>query len=103
MARDVNGGGPVKDEDLIPIPSGQPITEGFAEELADEAERGYADIHNWERVYRGRPSLSGKGSSPKVSFRITPALSSALERKAAEEEKTVSEVAREAIARYVGA
>lgn len=96
--------GPVKDEDLIPIPAGKEITEEFAEELANEAERGYADIDKWERVYRGRPSLGGGiGTSPRMSFRITPELSSALERKAAEKGKTVSEVVREAIARYVGA
>jgi hypothetical protein len=93
---------PVKDADLLPIPAGEPISEELAQELAEEAERGYADVDKWERVPLGRPSLSGNGTSPRLSFRITPELSSALGRRAAEEEKTVSEVAREAIARYVG-
>ncbi|HEX3238515.1 MAG TPA: ribbon-helix-helix protein, CopG family [Solirubrobacterales bacterium] len=92
--------GPVKDEDLIPIPPG-PISEELADELADEAERGYADIENWNRVYVGRPSLSGNGSSPKMSIRMASDLHSALERRAASEGRSVSEVAREAIARYV--
>lgn len=67
-----------------------------------DQERGYADIDKWERVPMGRPSLSGNGTSPRISFRVTPELSSALGRRANEEEKSVSEVAREAIARYVG-
>lgn len=93
--------GPVKDEDLILIPSGQEISEELADELADEAERGYADIANWNRVYVGRPSLSGNGASPKMSFRMASDLHAALEKRAAVEGKSVSEVAREAIARYV--
>lgn len=56
---------PVKNEDLIPIPAGKEITEEFAEELAEEAERGYADVDKWERVYLGRPSLSKDGPSPR--------------------------------------
>ncbi|MGE0066891.1 MAG: hypothetical protein AB7T48_06005 [Solirubrobacterales bacterium] len=97
MAKKAIDNGPVKDEDLIPIASGQPISE----KLAEEAERGYADIDKWHHEYRGRPSLSGNGTSPKMSFRITPELYLALERKAVEEEKTVSQATREAIARYV--
>ncbi len=93
----------VRDEDLIPIPQGHPISEEFAEELAEEAERGYADIKGWKREHVGRPSLSGNGTSPRVSLRITPELSAALQRRAGDEDKTVSEVARDAIARYVGA
>jgi len=57
---------PVKDEDLIPIPPDQPISEEFAEELAEEAERGYSDIDKWERVQTSRPSLSGSGTSPRA-------------------------------------
>lgn len=96
-------GNPVKNEDLIPIPTGKEITEEFAEELAEEAERGYADVDSWERVYVGRPSLGGNGPSPRVSFRIASDLYASLERKAEREGKTVSEATREAIARYVDA
>ena len=101
MAKKAIDKGPVKDEDLIPIPSGQPISEELAEELAEEAERGYADIDKWHHEYRGRPSLSGNGTSPKMSFRVSSDLHAALERRADVEGKSVSEVAREAIARYV--
>ncbi|MBK5218650.1 MAG: ribbon-helix-helix protein, CopG family [Thermoleophilia bacterium] len=92
--------GPVKDEDLIQIPKG-PISEELADELADEAERGYADLANWRCVYVGRPSLSGNGTSPRMSFRMASDLHTALERRAAAEGKSISEAAREAIARYV--
>ena len=92
--------GPVKDEDLIPIPRG-PISGELTEELADEAERGYADADKWQRVDVGRPSLSGNGTSPKMSFRITPELYLTLERKAERDDISVSEAARAAIARYV--
>ncbi len=101
MAKKAINEGPVKDEDLIPIPSGQPISEELAEELAEEAERGYADIDKWHHEYRGRPSLGGDGASPKMSFRITPELYLALQRKAIDEKKTISQATREAIARYV--
>jgi hypothetical protein len=100
MSKRVKSEGPVRDEDLIPIPKG-PISDELAEKLADEAERGYADIDNWQRVYIGRPSLSGNGTSPRMSFRLASDLHSALEQRAAAEGKTVSEAAREAIARYV--
>jgi hypothetical protein len=100
MSKKENDDGPIKDQDLIPIPKG-PISEELAEELADEAERGYADIDKWRVEYVGRPSLSGNGTSPKMSFRITPELYLALEQKAAKDDMTVSQATREAIALYV--
>jgi hypothetical protein len=54
MARKRIDEDPVNDEDLIPIPKGQPISEEFAGELAREAERGYADIDKWKKEYVGR-------------------------------------------------
>ena len=87
---------------LLRLKGGTPLTPDLERELVEEAERGY-DPEKLIREVVGRPSLSGRGTSPRVSFRISPELADALERKAAEEEKTVSEVAREAIARYVGA
>jgi hypothetical protein len=79
---------------------GTPLTPEFERELAAEAERGY-DPAGWTRELVGRPSLSGNGPSPRMSFRITPELLQALERKAADDSKSVSQVARDAIARYV--
>lgn len=84
------------------LTGGRELTPQLEKELAEEAERGY-DLSEARTVYVGRPSLSGNGASPRMSFRITPELYLALERQAAAEEKTVSQVARDAIARYIGA
>ena len=81
--------------------SGVEITDDLIEEWVAEAERGY-DLSTWERVPVGRPSLGGRGESPRVSFRATPELYKAAKRRAKQEGWTVSELAREAVARYVG-
>ena len=80
--------------------SGLEITPEIADELADEAERGY-DLSKAKRRFVGRPSLSGNGTSPRMSFRITPELYLALEERAENEGRSVSDLAREAVARYV--
>lgn len=80
--------------------SGLEITPEIADALAEEAERGY-DLSKAERRFVGRPSLSGNGASPRMSFRITPELYLALEERAEKEGRTVSDLAREAVARYV--
>jgi hypothetical protein len=80
--------------------SGVEITPEVADELAAEAERGY-ELSTPERVPVGRPSLSGGGASPRMSFRTTPELYRAARRRAKEEGRSVSDLAREALARYV--
>jgi hypothetical protein len=80
--------------------SGLEVTPEVADALADEAERGY-DLSKAERRFVGRPSLSGNGASPRMSFRITPELYLALEERAEKEGRSVSDLAREAVARYV--
>jgi hypothetical protein len=80
--------------------SGVEITPEIADALADEAERGY-DLSKAERRFVGRPSLSGNGTSPRMSFRITPELYLAMEKRAEKEGRSVSDLAREAVARYV--
>lgn len=82
--------------------SGLEITPEIADALADEAERGY-DLSKAKRRFVGRPSLSGNGTSPRMSFRITPELYLALEEQAEKEGRSVSDLAREAVARYVQA
>lgn len=79
--------------------SGVQITDELAERLADEAEHGY-DLSRGHRV--GRPSLEGHGVSPRVNFRTTPALHERARRRAMREGKTLSQLAREALERYVG-
>jgi predicted HicB family RNase H-like nuclease len=79
--------------------AGVTITRGLAEKLADEAEAGY-DLSRGRRV--GRPSLAGRsGASPRVNFRATPALHERARRRAKREGKTISQVAREALEKYV--
>jgi len=89
-----------KKQTKLRLASGRELTPQLEQELVEEAERGY-DLSKAKTVYVGRPSLSGNGPSPKMSFRIPPELYLALERKAEEEDKTVSQATREAIARYV--
>ncbi|MBM2812603.1 MAG: 1 protein [Chloroflexi bacterium] len=66
--------------------------------LAVEAEAGYDLSH--ARRQLGRPSL-GSGVSPRVSFRTSVTLYQAARERAASEGRSVSELAREAMERYV--
>jgi len=75
------------------------LTEEVVERLADEAEAGY-DLSKARRV--GRPSLDGdKTHSPHVSFRAPAELRAEAEVRAAQEGKTLSQLAREALERYL--
>jgi hypothetical protein len=81
--------------------SGDEITPEIADALAAEAERSY-DLSKAKRQRVGRPSLAGVGPSPRLSFRTTPDLYRAAQKRAKEEGRSVSDLAREAVARYVG-
>lgn len=76
------------------------ITPEIADALAREAERGY-DLSKAKRQLVGRPSLSGNGPSPRMSFRTTPELYRAAQKRATEEGRSISDLAREAVTRYV--
>jgi hypothetical protein len=79
--------------------SGTPITEELAEQLAKEAEAGY-DLSRARPV--GRKSLSGgSGRSPRLNIRTTVDLYEKALAKAKREGKTVSQLAREALEKYV--
>ncbi|MBW8060612.1 MAG: ribbon-helix-helix protein, CopG family [Solirubrobacterales bacterium] len=80
--------------------SGTEITPGIADALAAEAERGY-DLSKARRRRVGRPSLAGGGASPRMSFRATPDLYRAAQKRAKEEGRSLSDLAREAVMRYV--
>jgi hypothetical protein len=81
--------------------SGAEIDPAVADALAAEAERGY-DLSRSARRRVGRPSLGERGASPRVSFRTTPEVYRAAKKRAREEGRSLSDLAREAIARYVG-
>lgn len=78
---------------------GDELDDKTIEALAAEAEVGY-DLALAEPRRTGRPSL-GEGVSPRVSFRASPTLYRAAQERAAREGRSVSDLAREAVKRYV--
>ena len=78
--------------------TGKVLTDRDIENLADEAERGY-DVEELRRR-PGRPSL-GDGPSEVVPVRLDSAMKAAVEARAAAEEKSTSEIIREAIRRFL--
>jgi predicted HicB family RNase H-like nuclease len=103
------------DPDYGRLQDGTEITEKYAAQLADEVESDeFADkvIENWKPITRdeleerfsrrGRRSLAGgDGASPKIQVRLTQSLHARAEARAKSEGKTVSEIAREALERYI--
>ncbi|HEV2791131.1 MAG TPA: hypothetical protein VGV69_07525 [Solirubrobacterales bacterium] len=81
--------------------SGTVLTEELAEEWAEEIEQNPPDPSQLMRRYVGRPSLGGAGRSPRVSFRVSPELSKAAWKRADEEGRALSDLAREALERYL--
>lgn len=80
--------------------AGAEITPDVSDSLAAEAERGY-DLERATPRRVGRPSLADEGPSPRLSFRTSPDLYRAAKERAKEEGRSVSDLAREAVARYV--
>ena len=80
---------------------GTKLSKATVDRLASEAEAGY-DLSKAkrERVGPGRPSLA-EGESPRISYRVAPALFDRAKKKAKAEGRTVSEVAREALQKYL--
>lgn len=78
---------------------GAKLSKAAVDKLASEAEAGY-DLSKAKRQRVGRPSLD-EGESPRISYRVAPALFDRAKRKAKAEGRTVSEVAREALQKYV--
>ena len=79
--------------------TGTVLTPEMEEALADEAEAGY-DLTLSRSKRTGRPSLS-KGVSPRLDLRVEPELAKALHRRAREEHRSLSAVARDALRRYL--
>ena len=92
---------PLKSEnrEILRTKSGEILTDEAIEELSLEAEEGY-DLSKARRERVGRPSLD-EGVSPRVSFRTSRKLYDAVQARAEQEGRTVSELAREAVERYV--
>ena len=80
---------------------GTKLSKAAVDKLASEAEAGY-DLSKAkrQRIGPGRPSLA-EGESPRISYRVAPALFDRAKKKAKAEGRTVSEVAREALQKYL--
>ena len=78
---------------------GTKLSKAAIDKLAAEAEAGF-DLKKAKRHRVGRPSLA-EGESPRISYRVAPALFKSAKKKAKSEGRTVSEVAREALQKYV--
>lgn len=78
---------------------GNPITQEYLDEVSGEAETGY----NLSELTpsRGRPSLAGEGESPQVRFRVPTDLRDRAAKRARAEGRSVSELARDALERYL--
>ena len=85
------------DEYLV---DGTKLTPEVLEELVAEAERGY-DLSKGTIVQVGRPSLSDSGESPRISLRVPEDLYEAAQGRADREERSVSDLAREALRRFI--
>jgi hypothetical protein len=82
------------DTEVVLDSRGRRIDEAYAKAAAADA---------LAKVGRGRPSLTAPGHvSPKIEFRVTPQLRQKVEARAAAEGRRVSDIAREALERYVG-
>jgi len=72
---------------------GRRVTEEYAEQAVEEA---------LGLVRAGRPSLGATGAhSPRVSFRVPEQVRRLAEERAAQDGRSVSEIAREALERYL--
>jgi hypothetical protein len=81
------------EQEDVRLADGTRLTPPIAEEMAESA---------LQQVHAGRPSLTGQGGrSPQVSFRVPPSLRDAAERQARREGKSVSQLAREVLERYL--
>ncbi len=79
---------------------GTPITDAIVEAMADQAERGY-DVEKIRRRRRGGRPPIGSAASSVESVRLDPELKRDLLLRAAEQQISVSEAIRRAIAQYL--
>lgn len=84
----------------VRLASGRILTEEDADKIADEIESD-APVEFTGIRFVGRPSLDGNGTSPRLNFRVPRDLFEAATKRAVEEERSVSAVAREALEKFL--
>jgi hypothetical protein len=82
------------------LKSGQELTPELDEELADEAERGY-DLSKAKRVVVTGPMLADGMRPPKIAVHLTHPELNAVRQRAEDENRTISDLTREALRRYL--
>jgi predicted HicB family RNase H-like nuclease len=79
---------------------GTVVTREVEERWTKECEEGF-DLSTWTRVRVGRPPLDGERVSQRVTIRVPPDLYEAAQAKAEKEKRSISNLTREALQRYV--
>ncbi|HET7416770.1 MAG TPA: ribbon-helix-helix protein, CopG family [Solirubrobacterales bacterium] len=82
------------------LKSGVEVTPELEEELAAEAERGY-DLSRAKRRFLARPLLADGESHPKLTVPVSVEELNAVRQRAEDEGRTISEITREALKRYI--
>ncbi|HKZ12417.1 MAG TPA: ribbon-helix-helix domain-containing protein [Solirubrobacterales bacterium] len=80
--------------------SGTVVTPEVEEKWTKENEAGFDTTH-WKRRPVGRPPLDGRMASERISIRVPRELYEAAEKKAEMERRSISNLTREALQRYV--
>jgi len=81
-------------------PGGQGLTDADLDAIADEVERKDYDVEELKTRRRGRPSM-GSAPAEVVPVRLDPELKRAVDERADVEHRSVSEVIRRALRRYL--
>jgi predicted HicB family RNase H-like nuclease len=79
---------------------GTVVTREVEERLSKEFEEGF-DLSTWETVRVGRPPLDGVRVSQRITIRVPHDLHEAAQAKAEKEKRSISNLTREALERYV--
>lgn len=95
----VKKGSKLKDDEWV-ARGGTVVTPEIEERLSEEFEEGF-DLSTWTTVRVGRPPLDGERVSQRISIRVPPDLYEAAQAKAEREKRSISNLTREALRRYV--
>jgi len=79
---------------------GTVVTPEIEERWSKEFEEGF-DLKTWTTVRVGRPPLDGVRVSERITIRVPPDLYDAAKAKAEKEKRSISNLTREALQRYV--